>query len=240
MRIFLLTILFCSLFTSYSNASDCVVLLHGLARSEHSLSRMAQKLSDRGYFVVNESYPSTDYDIETLANDIIPKSIVACPDSAQIHFVTHSLGGILVRQYLEDHALLNLGRVVMLAPPNKGSEITDEMKDNILYQTINGPAGLQLGTDSSSVPNLLGPATFELGIIAGTKTVNPILSQMLPNPDDGKVSVESTKLEGMSDHIEVPYSHTFIMNKDDVIDQVIHFLEHGTFELKDDKGSQGC
>lgn len=239
MKIFLLAILFCSLSTNYSNASDCVVLLHGLARSEHSLSRMEQKLSDRGYFVVNESYPSTDYDIETLANDIIPKSIATCPDSVQIHFVTHSLGGILIRQYLNDHTLSNLGRVVMLAPPNKGSEITDEMKDNILYQTINGPAGLQLGTDSLSVPMQLGPAKFELGIIAGTKTVNPILSQMLPNPDDGKVSVESTKLEGMSDHIEVPYSHTFIMNKGEVIEQVIHFLENGSFELKDDKGSQG-
>jgi len=190
---------------------------------------MEQKLNEEGYFVINKSYPSTKYDIETLANNIIPRSVASCPDSSQVHFVTHSLGGILIRQYLSEHSVTNLGRVVMLAPPNKGSEITDEMKDNILYKAVNGPAGLQLGTDSSSVPNQLGPANFELGIIAGTKTVNPILSQMLPNPDDGKVSVESTKLSGMTDHIEVPYSHTFIMNKDEVIEQVIHFLENGSF-----------
>ena len=186
-------------------------------------------MNEEGYFVINKSYPSTKHDIETLANDIIPRSVASCPDSSQVHFVTHSLGGILVRQYLSEHSVTNLGRVVMLAPPNKGSEITDEMKDNVLYKTVNGPAGLQLGTDSLSVPNQLGPANFELGIIAGTKTVNPILSQMLPNPDDGKVSVESTKLNGMADHIEVPYSHTFIMNKDDVIEQVIHFLKNGSF-----------
>lgn len=190
---------------------------------------MEQKLNEEGYFVINKSYPSTKHDIETLANDIIPRSVASCPDTSQVHFVTHSLGGILVRQYLSERSVTNLGRVVMLAPPNKGSEITDEMKDNVLYKTVNGPAGLQLGTDSLSVPNQLGPANFELGIIAGTKTVNPILSQMLPNPDDGKVSVESTKLNGMADHIEVPYSHTFIMNKDDVIEQVIHFLKNGSF-----------
>ncbi|MEP0006200.1 MAG: alpha/beta hydrolase [Balneola sp.] len=229
MKAFLLLSLLCTFFVTHSIASDCVILLHGLARSDNSFSKMEQKLNEEGYFVINKSYPSTKHDIETLANDIIPRSVASCPDSSQVHFVTHSLGGILIRQYLSEHSVTNLGRVVMLAPPNKGSEITDGMKDNVLYKTVNGPAGLQLGTDSLSVPNQLGPANFELGIIAGTKTVNPILSQMLPNPDDGKVSVESTKLNGMADHIEVPYSHTFIMNKDDVIEQVIRFLKNGSF-----------
>ncbi|MBO6622182.1 MAG: hypothetical protein JJ892_14115 [Balneola sp.] len=229
MKSFLLIALFCSVSVSFTKASDCVILLHGLARSENSFSKMEKSLSESGYVVVNKSYPSTKYDIETLAEDVIPESITFCPDSSQIHFVTHSLGGILLRQYLSEHQITKLGRVVMLAPPNKGSEITDELKDNIFYKTVNGPAGLQLGTDSTSVPNMLGPADFEVGIIAGTKTVNPILSQMLPNPDDGKVSVESTKLTGMTDHIEVPFSHTFIMNKDEVIEQVIHFLENGSF-----------
>lgn len=230
MKVFFLLSLLCTFFVNLSIASDCVVLLHGLARSDNSFSKMEQNLNEEGYFVINNSYPSTKHDIETLANDIIPESVALCPDSSQIHFVSHSLGGILIRQYLSEHPVSNLGRVVMLAPPNKGSEITDEMKDNLIYKTINGPAGLQLGTDSMSVPNQLGPANFEVGIIAGTKTVNPILSQMLPNPDDGKVSVESTKLSGMADHIEMPYSHTFIMNKDDVIEQVIHFLENGSFK----------
>lgn len=191
---------------------------------------MEKKLSEHGYKVVNESYPSTNHDIKTLAEDYLPSFIEACPDSSTIHFVTHSLGGILVRQYLDVHPLEGLGKVIMLAPPNKGSEITDTMKDNVLYKTINGPAGMELGTDSTSVPNTLGPADFELGIIAGNNTVNPILSTMLPNPDDGKVSVESTKLEGMSDHIEMSVSHTFILSDDDVIDQVLYFLKKGEFK----------
>ena len=219
--------------SSSSKASDCVILVHGLARSEYSFAKMEKVLTDSGYTVINNSYPSTKYPIKTLTQDFIPKSIQQCPDSSTIHFVTHSLGGILVRQYLSSDSLSNPGRVVMLAPPNKGSEITDRLRDNFFYKWVNGPAGLELGTDSSSVPNLLGPVEFELGIIAGTRTVNPILSTMLPNPDDGKVSVESTKLEGMTDHIEIETSHTFILRKDAVIEQVIHFLENGEFELKE-------
>jgi len=229
MKIFLLVSMFLSLFGSYSDASDCVILIHGLSRTENSFSKMERALSDSGYVVINNSYPSSKHKIETLAEDFISNSILECSPSEKIHFVTHSLGGILVRQYLSSNSVDNLGRIVMLAPPNKGSEITDNLKDNFLYKMINGPAGGQLGTDSTSVPNKLGPAGFELGVIAGTKSINPILSSMLPNPNDGKVSVESTKLEGMTDHIEISVSHTFILRDDDVIDQVTHFLKNGEF-----------
>lgn len=231
-KVFLLILVVVGI-TSSSKASDCVILIHGLARSEYSLSKMERVLSDSGYVVINNSYPSTKYNIEALAKDFIPGSIQQCPDSSAIHFVTHSLGGILVRQYFTVDSLPNLGRVVMLAPPNKGSEITDKLKDNFFYRWINGPAGLELGTDSSSVPNSLGQVDFELGIIAGTRTVNPILSTMLPNPNDGKVSVESTKMDGMADHVEVAASHTFILRNDEVINQVIHFLENGAFISKE-------
>lgn len=230
MKSFILITLFLTFSSSASVASDCVVLVHGLARSSHSFSKMEHALQDSGFVVVNYSYPSTKHDIETLAGDIIPRSIKECPEGSPIHFVTHSLGGILVRQYFESDSLDIPGKVVMLAPPNHGSEVTDKLKDNWFYRTINGPAGLELGTDSLSTPNQLGPANFELGIIAGTRTVNPILSTMLPNPDDGKVSVESTKLEGMKDHLEVPYSHTFILRKNVVIEQVVYFLKQGNFE----------
>jgi hypothetical protein len=215
--------------SSSVTASDCVILFHGLARSDHSFSKMEKALKAQGYTVVNNTYPSTQHDIETLTKDVIPASVSECPDSTNIHFVTHSLGGILVRQFFHTDSLDHPGRVVMLAPPNKGSEITDRLKEDWLYSAVNGPAGKQLGTDSLSLPATLGPADFDLGVIAGTKTVNPILSTMLPNPDDGKVSVESTRLEGMSDHIEIPVSHTFIMRNDEVIEQTIYFLGHGEF-----------
>lgn len=229
MKTILLLLIIAPFFVTPTKASDCVILLHGLARTENSFSKIEDVLTDSGYVVINNSYPSTKYTIEELAQDAILKYIGECPENTTIHFVTHSMGGILVRQYLSINTLTNLGRVVMLAPPNKGSEVADNLKDVSLYEYINGPAGMQLGTDSTSVPNMLKETSFEVGIIAGTKTVNPILSTMLPNPDDGKVSVENTKLEGMTDHIEMPVSHTFMMKNDTVIEQVAFFLKHGLF-----------
>ena len=153
-----------------------------------------------------------------------------CPEDVDIHFVTHSLGGILVRQYLSEFAIPNLKRVVMLGPPNKGSEVVDKLAGLPGFKLVNGVAGLQLGTDAASVPNKLGAAEFELGVIAGTKSVNWMLSLLIPSTDDGKVSVDSTKLEGMKDHIEMPVTHPFMMSDKKVIAQVIGFLETGQFE----------
>lgn len=211
-------------------AADCVVLLHGLARSDGSMEEMAERLREVGFEVVNHDYPSTEYPIEKLSRSAIREAISKCPDGSKVNFVTHSLGGILVRYYLEYHELDNLGRVVMLGPPNKGSQVVDAMAEIPGFELLNGPAGLQLGTDPSSLPNRLGAADFEVGIIAGTSSINLILSQLLPNPDDGKVSVESTKLEGMSDHITVPVSHPFLMKDEEVIRQTIHFLRFGEFQ----------
>lgn len=121
----------------------------------------------------------------------------------------------------------------MLGPPNKGSQVVDNLSNVPGYQFINGPAGLQLGTGKESLPNALGAVNYEVGVIAGTKSINLMLSQYLPNPDDGKVSVENTKLEGMKDHLTVPATHTFMMNNKKVIQQVLYFLEHGVFKRKE-------
>ena len=118
----------------------------------------------------------------------------------------------------------------MLGPPNKGSEVVDKLAGLPGFKLVNGVAGLQLGTDAASVPNKLGAAEFELGVIAGTKSVNWMLSLLIPSTDDGKVSVDSTKLEGMKDHIEMPVTHPFMMSDKKVIAQVIGFLETGQFE----------
>ncbi|MGL1958893.1 MAG: alpha/beta hydrolase, partial [Colwellia sp.] len=172
------------------------------------MSEIETVLSDSGYTVVNHDYPSTKATIQVLAAKELPKAIGNCPTDVTINFVTHSLGGIILRQFLSTDTLINIGRVVMLGPPNKGSEVVDNLGDWKVFEFVNGPAGTQLGTEKSSVPNTIGPAHFEVGIIAGTSTVNPILSTMLPNPDDGKVSVENTKLEGMKDHITMAVTHT--------------------------------
>jgi pimeloyl-ACP methyl ester carboxylesterase len=218
---------------SMSAIADNVILLHGLARSDDSMAVLASALEEEGYCVANVDYDSRAGDIESLAVAAISPALKVCADAGKIHFVTHSLGGILVRQYLAHHEIENLGRVVMLGPPNKGSEVVDTLRDVPGYHFINGDAGLELGTDENSIPNQLGPANFDLGIIAGTHTVNLILSEMIPGPNDGKVSVENTRLEGMNDHIAMEVTHTFMMRNDEVIEQVIHYLENGKFKRAD-------
>lgn len=231
-----LTLLSLSVFSLQTFAVECVVLLHGLARSADSMGDLQSQLLREGYTVANIDYPSRDYTIAELAPMAVNQGLEQCraQGSHRIHFVTHSLGGILVRQYLAENPtpeiLPDLGRVVMLGPPNQGSEIVDNLKDIPGYELWNGPAGYQLGTGSNSVPLQLGPAHFELGIIAGTYTMNPFLSQYLSGPNDGKVSVASTKVEGMDDFIALPTTHTFMMDNERVINQAVFFLMNGRFD----------
>ena len=208
-----------------------VVLLHGLLRSSSSMSRLAASLSAAGYDVCNVAYPSRRHSIEVLAQVYVAPEIARCfPGSTEpIHFVTHSMGGIVVRQLASMHLVATFGRVVMLAPPNHGSELVDEFGGWWLFRQINGPAGEELGTSVTSVPMRLGPATFELGIITGDRTTNPLFSAFLPHGNDGKVSVASAKLDGMKDFLVIPVSHTFIMRNVGVIAQTIRFLERGEF-----------
>ncbi len=208
-----------------------VVLLHGLARSADSMARMADALEDHGYRTCNIDYPSRKHTVEVLAEEHVLPQIRACLDGnrAPVHFVTHSLGGILVRKLAHDGSLPPTGRVVMLSPPNHGSEVVDKLRALPPFHWWNGPAGEQLGTDPDSVPNRLGPAPFELGVITGDRTINFFLSTLIPGDDDGKVSLESAKLEGMADFLVVHASHPFIMRDAVAIRQTLHFLEHGRF-----------
>lgn len=211
--------------------SECVVLLHGLSRTERSLIKLEKYLKNHGYFVVNTGYPSRRKSIQELSVTTIPSAIKLCAshNARKIHFVTHSMGGILVRYYLEHNEMPRLGRVVMLSPPNKGSEIVDKLGDTRIFKWINGPAGGQLGTDENSLPRSFGVPNYEVGIITGDKTINPVLSLLIPGKDDGKVSIENAKLTGMKDFLIVHKTHPFIMNDDKVLQQVEAFIENGVF-----------
>jgi hypothetical protein len=213
-------------------AREDVILLHGLCRTSRSMSVMARALTQAGYNVHNVDYASRSKSIQQLGEDVVGRATADCErdGAVKINFVTHSLGGILVRSYLANHSVPALGRVVMLGPPNQGSEVVDKLGGWWLFKKINGPAGDELGTGKDSMPNRLGAANFCVGIIAGNRTINWINSLMIPGSDDGKVSVARTRLAGMTDHIVIPSAHPFLMRNATAIRQTIYFLRNGKFD----------
>lgn len=219
--------------TVRASATENVILLHGLCRTGRSMTKMDRALTQAGYTVWNVNYPSRTAPIHTLADNAIGPAITNCLENGatQIDFVTHSMGGILVRSYLARHRVPEPSRVVMLAPPSRGSEIVDSLGGLALFKWINGPAGDELGTDAHSTPNQLGPADFPLGVIAGDRSINWINSLcFLPGRDDGKVTVARATLAGMSDFKVIHATHSFITYNSQAIRLTIEFLRTGKFE----------
>lgn len=210
------------------------ILMHGLGRTRFSMQKLAKSLTQQGYQVVNFTYPSQRLPIAELSAQVIPKCLQACYDgsASHIHFVTHSMGGILLRHYLQHHTIERLSNCVMLAPPNQGSELAEKLRRHAWYRYLNGPAGGQLGAGSDSVPLQLGTAGFPLGIIAGNQSAlwDRYFATLIPAPNDGKVTVESAKLDGMRDFLVVPCNHTSIMNNESVISQILYFLQFTRFQ----------
>ena len=214
--------------------AECVVLLHGLGRLSNSMSELEMKLASAGYSVSNIKYPSRSHPIDLLAVDAIGRGLTQCRSEGpgETHFITHSLGGILLRYYLSEHTISELGRVVMLGPPNQGSEIVDGLLTLPGFGFIGGPAGVALGTGEGSIINSLGPVEFDLGIIAGSTNINPLEFLFIAGPSDSVVSIESTKVQGMNAHMVLPVTHTFMMRNNEVIEQAIHYLKTGSFILE--------
>lgn len=214
-----------------AGAVECVVTLHGLGRSRWSMALLAGRLAEAGYAVENPGYPSRSASVAQLAR-VVDDGLAACRRAGHrpVHFVTHSLGGILVRHRFRERVPPDVGRVVMLAPPNRGSEVVDRAREAAWFRLFTGRAGQELGTNPESVPARLPPPAFEVGVIAGDAGRMPFFRDWLPGPDDGVVSVASTRLEGMRDFLVVPHGHTFIMNSPQVARQVLAFLRRGAFD----------
>jgi pimeloyl-ACP methyl ester carboxylesterase len=211
--------------------SGYVVLLHGIARGKGAMAKMEKALEQEGYIVLNIDYPSRKKPIEDLVADI--RHVIEAariPASKKLDFVGHSMGGLIIRAYIYKYKPENLGRVVMLGTPNQGSEVADFLADNFLYKRYYGPAGQQLITDQNRFEKIFGAIDYDLGVIAGDWSLDPISSLLIiPGKNDGKVAVARTKIKGMKDHIILHATHTFMPSNPGVIRQTAHFLKQGKF-----------
>jgi triacylglycerol esterase/lipase EstA (alpha/beta hydrolase family) len=210
---------------------DGVVLLHGISRTARSFRRMQAAIAAEGYATLNLGYASRSKALEVLAEDIHPAiERFAEGIEGSVHFVCHSMGGLLARVYLARYRPKRLGRVVMLGTPNGGSEIADRLKNFLPYRAFFGPAGQQLGTQrDADIDALLPRIDYPVGVIAGNRSIYPITSALLPKPHDGRVSVENTRLDGMADHIVIGASHPWLVRNAEAIAQTIAFLKGGQF-----------
>jgi triacylglycerol lipase len=206
---------------------DGVLLLHGLGRTARSLRRLADGLRATGYRVSALDYPTTRADIPALAQGLAPQiARLADEIPGRVHFVGHSLGGLVARTIIAGQRPTRLGRLVMLGPPNAGSEIVDRLAPWPLYGRLLGPAALALSP--ARVPRFPQP-DYEIGVIAGTRSIDPLGWLMLPRPNDGRVSVAATRIPGLADHLTLPVSHALMMHHPTVIRATARFLADGRF-----------
>ena len=186
-----------------------VVLLHGISRTARSIASLERRLAREEYRTANWDYSSRTHDIGAIADRLAPKlAALADGEDGAVHLVTHSMGGLVARALLARERPRRLGRVVMLAPPNDGSDVADRLHRLPPYRWWFGPAGLQLVTRrDAATAALFGPVDYELGVIAGTRSLYPFGSRWLPGPNDGPVAVARTVVASMADHLLLPVSH---------------------------------
>lgn len=213
---------------------ETVVLLHGIGQIPQALLLLQRRLKKEGYKVINIPYPSLTKSIEQISGALSEGQLDQgfWVSHSKVHFVTHSMGGLVAACYLELNKSWipreKIGRVVMVAPPHGGSEVADFLCDLPLYKWVFGPAGQQLTTQHQS--KVQSDIFYELGIIAGRlEWPFTLSSYLIPTASDGRVSVESTKLPDMADHVSVKGSHTLMVNKKEVHDLIVSFLKEGHF-----------
>lgn len=208
---------------------EIVVVLHGLIRVSHHMDKLARSLEKNGYKVYNLDYPTTKLPLKELAEFVYHKMEKEFKSNTKVNLVGYSTGAVVCRILATKHRPKNLGKVVQLAPPNHGSEYASFLKNFRLYKAFFGPAGQELTLNNKSTEKLLGKIDYELGVVAGNLSLDPMSLLIFNSPNDGKVSVASTKVNGMKDHITLNASHTFFPRNNKVIGRVLEFLKHGKF-----------
>jgi pimeloyl-ACP methyl ester carboxylesterase len=218
--------------TLLANPRDGVVLLHGIAGTSLLLRRLEKTLRRAGFATLNLDYESRKKPLHELAADIHrPIAGFAAKNPGPIHFVAHSMGGLLARVYVANHRPARLGRVVLLGTPNKGSEVADLLQEFWLYRAFYGPAGQQIVTTPDATLSALPQLDYDVGVISACRSIAPISSRfVLPRPNDGRVSVQSCMIDGMADHVTIPTWHTGLLLNANAIRQTIAFLRDGHFE----------
>lgn len=206
-----------------------VILLHGLARGGGSMAGLSKHLRGKGFDTWSTTYPSRQHSIAYLASALTEQIVDAAGDRP-LYAVTHSMGGIIVR-HLRDRRL-RWERIVMLAPPNRGSQLAAGLVRNPVFQFFYGPAGLELADATAWPAPPVAPA-----IIAGTRNLaltnvtSWTVGRRFPAgvKNDGTVAVEETKLAEMSAFAEVDATHTWIMNSPHVRHLAVTYLSKGCF-----------
>ena len=206
-----------------------VVLLHGILRTKGCMRGLANFLENNNYKVLNIDYPSSKHDIASLAQLIHPQIQNFATQVTKIHFVGYSMGGLIIRTYLNLHSPTNLGRVVMLGTPNQGSEVADFLQNFWIYKKLYGLAGQQLITDQTAFKHIFGNVNYELGVIAGSSPYNFIANKIIRKEADGRVSIINSKIEGMKEHIVIKSGHTMLSSNQKAWQLTLAFLDIGSF-----------
>ncbi len=228
--LFLTCIIGCAHVPIYHGGEESVIVIHGFARRARSMNQLADKIHKAGYEVRNVDYDSINQSLDNIKEDIFRKFdqyISENPDK-KIHFVGHSLGGLLIRAYLDQAKVDNLGSVILMGTPNSGTQLVNEYEDKWYFSWL-GPVISELGVDNSQFLKALKPLYYTVGVIAGSKPYTRFATS-LKDPNDGMVTVESAKLEGMSDFIVIDVNHARMKRDPRVIEQVIYFLKHSQFK----------
>ena len=207
---------------------EMVVVLHGLGRNPGSMWLLGSRIENAGFDVTRIGYDSLNEPPEQILAEVSRKIDACCAASEwPVHFVGHSLGGLIIRAYLAQHKVRSLGRVVLIAAPNAGTPLVDTYRD-AWWMGLAGPTAKRLGSGADSFPRSLPAPDYPVGVIAGVSEI-PVLKDVIPGDDDGLVPLASASLAGMTDFVIVKSSHSLLRYSWEVARQTIAFLRCGGF-----------